>query len=100
MLKECARIMHLNRKTIEAGKSSADLQHVPFRRSKLTHLLQSCFTQEDHRSCVIGTLSSTPTDIEHSLNTLQHITMMRGGSRRQQAQEESQASDRGQAADS
>jgi len=32
-----------------------------------------------HRTVVIATLSPAPTDVEHSLNSLQHIGMMRSG---------------------
>lgn len=74
MLKECARIMHLNRRRREEGKSEA---HVPFRSSRLTHLLKSCFTDESHQTTMVATLSPSPTDVEHSLNTLQHVGMMR-----------------------
>jgi len=78
MLKECARIMHKNRKILENGRPG-QVAHVPFRRSRLTHLLRSCFTDEAHRTVVITTLSPAPTDIEHSLNSLQHVGMMRAG---------------------
>lgn len=70
MLKECARVMH-NRKGKETEK------HVPFRSSRLTHLLKSSFTDPSHMTTVVATLSPSPTDVEHSLNTLQHVGMMR-----------------------
>lgn len=76
MLKECARLMHRNRQLHDDGKQE---YHVPFRRSKLTHLLKSCFTDEAHMTSVIATLSPSPTDVEHSLNSLQHVCMMRAG---------------------
>lgn len=76
MLKECARVMHRNRRIRDEGKANKE-QHVPFRSSRLTHLLQSCFTDEDHRTVVVTTLSPSPTDVEHSLNSLQHVGMMR-----------------------
>jgi len=75
MLKECARVMHRNRRAREAGEGQQ--QHVPFRASRLTHLLQSCFADESHRTVVVATLSPSPTDVEHSLNSLQHVGMMR-----------------------
>jgi len=75
MLKECARIMHHNRRLL--GGAPGKQRHVPFRSSLLTHLLQSCFTDEAHRTVVISTLSPSPTDVEHSLNSLQHVGMMR-----------------------
>mmetsp|Transcript_43866 Transcript_43866/g.132778 ORF Transcript_43866/g.132778 Transcript_43866/m.132778 type:complete len:637 (+) Transcript_43866:42-1952(+) len=76
MLKECARIMHRNRKRRAEGRAE-ELQHVPFRSSRLTLLLQSCFTDEAHRTVVVATLSPSPVDVEHSLNSLQHVGMMR-----------------------
>mmetsp|Transcript_86503 Transcript_86503/g.253191 ORF Transcript_86503/g.253191 Transcript_86503/m.253191 type:complete len:629 (-) Transcript_86503:101-1987(-) len=78
MLKECARIMHRNRQRLEEGRDAA-LQHIPFRSSRLTQLLRSCFTDEAHRTVVIATLSPSPVDVEHSLNSLQHVGMMRAG---------------------
>mmetsp|Transcript_55054 Transcript_55054/g.128806 ORF Transcript_55054/g.128806 Transcript_55054/m.128806 type:complete len:659 (-) Transcript_55054:114-2090(-) len=78
MLKECARLMHRNAQQQAAGKENdAKPQHVPFRSSRLTHLLQSCFTDEMHTTTVVATLSPTPVDVEHSLNTLKHVAMMR-----------------------
>eukprot|EP00930_Biecheleria_cincta_P017554 TRINITY_DN13919_c1_g1_i1.p1 TRINITY_DN13919_c1_g1~~TRINITY_DN13919_c1_g1_i1.p1 ORF type:complete len:687 (-),score=124.30 TRINITY_DN13919_c1_g1_i1:15-1991(-) len=76
MLKECARIMHLNRRRRDAGQGKSEA-HVPFRSSRLTHLLKSCFMDESHQTTVVATLSPSPTDVEHSLNTLQHVGMMR-----------------------
>lgn len=78
MLKECARIMHKNRHRHDEGRDEA-LQHIPFRRSRLTHLLRSCFADASHRTVVIATLSPSPIDVEHSLNSLQHVGMMRAG---------------------
>lgn len=78
MLKECARMMHKNHVLRLEGRT-AEEQHVSFRASKLTHLLQSCFTDEAHRTVVVATLSPAPTDVEHSLNSLQHVGMMRAG---------------------
>ena len=71
MLKECARVMHNNEKELE------NEMHVPFRSSRLTHLLRSSFTDGSHMTTVVATLSPSPTDVEHSLNTLQHVGMMR-----------------------
>lgn len=75
MLKECARLMHRNHSARREGDRKE--QHVPFRSSRLTHLLQSCFTDDTHRTVVITTLSPSPTDVEHTLNSLQHVGMMR-----------------------
>lgn len=72
MLKECARVMHNQVK----GAREKEI-HVPFRSSRLTHLLRSSFTDKYHMTTVVATLSPSPTDVEHSLNTLQHVGMMR-----------------------
>ena len=72
MLKECARVMHNKQKDLEGPE-----MHVPFRSSRLTHLLRSSFTDDSHMTTVVATLSPSPTDVEHSLNTLQHVGMMR-----------------------
>eukprot|EP00929_Paragymnodinium_shiwhaense_P043020 TRINITY_DN22171_c0_g1_i1.p1 TRINITY_DN22171_c0_g1~~TRINITY_DN22171_c0_g1_i1.p1 ORF type:complete len:708 (+),score=161.29 TRINITY_DN22171_c0_g1_i1:77-2200(+) len=77
MLKECARIMHRNRHRREEGDDRES--HVPFRASKITHLLKSCFDDPSHQTVVITTLSPSPIDCEHSLNSLQHVGMMRAG---------------------
>eukprot|EP00931_Biecheleriopsis_adriatica_P049539 TRINITY_DN28663_c0_g1_i1.p1 TRINITY_DN28663_c0_g1~~TRINITY_DN28663_c0_g1_i1.p1 ORF type:complete len:663 (+),score=135.57 TRINITY_DN28663_c0_g1_i1:28-1989(+) len=79
MLKECARIMHLNRRKLELGADASSTCHVPFRNSRLTNLLKSSFMDENHLTTVVATLSPSPTDVEHSLNTLQHVGMMRAG---------------------
>ena len=52
---------------------------VPFRNSRLTMLLRACFTDPDHRTSVIATISPTSTDLEHSRNTLDHAVMMGPG---------------------
>lgn len=95
MLKECARIMHRNER-IKSGTGLGKEQHIPFRASRLTHLLQSCFVDKDHRTVVVATLSPAPTDIEHSLNTLQHVGMMRTGRRRDPADKSAQKTERGE----
>lgn len=42
-------------------------------------LLRACFTDPDHRTSVIATISPTSTDLEHSRNTLDHAVMMGPG---------------------
>jgi len=39
----------------------------------LTRILRSCFEEPSHRSVIIATVSPTPTDLEHTLNTLEHV---------------------------
>jgi len=69
-LKDCLRVRHQN---LTAEKAA----HVPYRRSKLVHYLRTCFTDPKHRTVVLGTLSGAPMDVDHSRNTLMHITLMR-----------------------
>ncbi|CAL8260155.1 unnamed protein product [Merluccius merluccius] len=45
--------------------------HVPFRNSKLTHLLQPCLSG-DAKCCVLVTLSPDPGDLAETLSTLQY----------------------------
>lgn len=52
---------------------------VPFRANRLTMLLRACFTDPDHRTSVIATISPTSMDLEHSRNTLDHAVMMGPG---------------------
>lgn len=74
-LKQCVRVLSMN---ATAQGTGGEQQHVPFRGSKLTYALRDVFTEQGHRTVVVGTLSPTPTDVEHTLNTLQHVSMMRG----------------------
>lgn len=45
----------------------------PYRTHMLTRILRSCFEEPSHRSVIIATVSPTPTDLEHTLNTLEHV---------------------------
>jgi len=50
---------------------------IPFRASPLTKVLKECFTSgASHRTTIIATLSPTPIDLQHSLNTLNHVVLM------------------------
>lgn len=50
---------------------------VPFRSSALTKVLKECFTSgPQHRTTIMTTISPTPTDLQHSLNTLNHVVLM------------------------
>ena len=49
----------------------------PYRATLLTRLLRECFlVGSSHKTSIIATVSPTPTDIEHTINTLEHVTMM------------------------
>lgn len=59
-LKECIRAL---------GRRGA---HLPFRRSKLTHVLRDSFIGENSRTCMIAMISPGLQSCEHSLNTLRY----------------------------
>jgi hypothetical protein len=49
----------------------------PYRASLLTRILRECFVAgSSHKTTIIATVSPTPTDLEHTLNTLEHVSMM------------------------
>jgi kinesin family protein 2/24 len=64
-LKECVRL-----------KAAGD-KFVPFRKSKLTHMLKAAFTERS-ATVVIATVSPAAKDTEQSLNTLRHACIMDG----------------------
>jgi len=49
---------------------------VPFRASKLTQVLRESFTDPAHRTVVITSVAPTPTDLQHTLNSLDHVILM------------------------
>lgn len=49
----------------------------PYRASVLTRILRECFVSgSTHKTTIIATVSPTPTDLEHTINTLEHVCMM------------------------
>lgn len=49
----------------------------PYRASVLTRILRECFVAGSaHKTTIIATVSPTPTDLEHTINTLEHVCMM------------------------
>mmetsp|Transcript_26661 Transcript_26661/g.63188 ORF Transcript_26661/g.63188 Transcript_26661/m.63188 type:complete len:569 (-) Transcript_26661:965-2671(-) len=48
----------------------------PFRASKLTQVLRKCFTDADHHTLIVATVSPAPTDLIHSVNSLRHVSYM------------------------
>ncbi|CAE7155904.1 DSK1 [Symbiodinium pilosum] len=48
----------------------------PYRASRLTQVLRSCFTDSHHRTLILSTLSPTATDLLHSTNSLAQVTQM------------------------
>ncbi|ADM12532.1 kinesin-like protein [Encephalitozoon intestinalis ATCC 50506] len=63
-LKECIRGMEKDRK------------HLPFRQSKLTQILKNSFVGKS-RTCLIATISPTPENVEHTLNTLRYAARIK-----------------------
>ena len=71
-LKECARALNLVKR---GGRQHV---HVPYRSSTLTKVLQEAFARHDAMLHVIGTVSPSASDTEHSLETLKFVTMLGG----------------------
>jgi hypothetical protein len=62
--------------TAVASAGAASVR-IPFRSSTLTKVLKECFTSgPEHRTTIMATISPTPTDLQHSLNTLNHVVLM------------------------
>lgn len=49
---------------------------VPFRQHRLTQLLKDCFLEAAHRTLIVATASPSPTDLIHTINTLDHVALM------------------------
>ena len=59
------------------GAESTSALRIPFRASLLTRVLKQCFTSgPQHRTTIMATISPTPTDLQHTLNTLNHVVLM------------------------
>jgi hypothetical protein len=69
-LKECVRCK-------AAPKIGGNALFLPYRKSKLTHLLRACF-EDGNPTVVIATVSPSSKDTEHSLNTIRHACIMDG----------------------
>lgn len=69
---------HTDEVTASNGTASAGAPaRIPFRASTLTKVLKECFTSGPrHRTTIMATISPTPTDLQHSLNTLNHVVLM------------------------
>ena len=63
--------------TTTTATTTASTIRIPFRSSTLTKVLKECFTSgPHHRTTIMATISPTPIDLQHSLNTLNHIVLM------------------------
>jgi len=69
-LKDCFRMFHNKLAAEQAGGAKA--VRVPFRESKLTQMLRDCFTDAEHLTTIVTCVSPTPTDLQHSINSLAH----------------------------
>ncbi|KAJ3074583.1 hypothetical protein HDU98_010860 [Podochytrium sp. JEL0797] len=66
ILKECIRSLY------KRGSGAADATHVPFRGSKLTHILRDSFLCKESRTVMVATVAPGSTSVEHTLNTLRY----------------------------
>ncbi|KAJ3033253.1 Kinesin-like protein kif24 [Rhizophlyctis rosea] len=81
-LKECIRALHRvgNDGAVAPavrGKSDAG-KHIPFRASKLTHILRDSFVGRKSRTVMIATVSPGSGSAEHTLNTLRYAGRVKG----------------------
>ncbi|KAJ3023826.1 UNVERIFIED_CONTAM: Kinesin-like protein kif2a [Siphonaria sp. JEL0065] len=67
-LKECIRALYRSGQQQLGG---GDI-HVPFRGSKLTHILRDSFLCRESRTVMVATISPGSGSVEHTLNTLRY----------------------------
>ena len=89
-LKDCFRAYHSNltgNKYMQRTESRCNnpindkvLARAPYRSSLLTRVLRECFildaSKNFHKTLLIATLSPSPNDVTHSINTLDHVSLM------------------------
>jgi len=89
-LKDCFRAYHSNltgNKYMQRTASRCNnpindkvIARAPYRSSLLTRILRECFILDAslnlHRTLLIATLSPSPDDVTHSINTLDHVSLM------------------------
>lgn len=68
ILKECFRA--------HAALQRGEKVRMPFRGSQLTQVMRECFTDVQHSTVVIATISPTADDVIHTNNTLKYATML------------------------
>ena len=74
-LKECMRMRAMQ----NSARGGGGHVHVPYRSSQLTRVLMECFVRPDSHIAVIGTVSPSASDIEHSVSTLKTVQLIGGG---------------------
>lgn len=52
-------------------------ERIAFRAHPLTQVLRGCFEQPTHRTILMATLSPRSSDVDHTLNTIRHVQLMR-----------------------
>ena len=80
-LKDCFRAYHTQLSShldAQSGENKGTkVKRVPFRSSLLTRVLKECFTIDaSHCTTIMTTISPSPIDIVHSINTLDHVSLM------------------------
>ena len=88
-LKDCFRIYHEAMATNINTNTNTNINtnintntrvatpRIPYRASLLTRVLKECFTSgAAHRTAIIATVSPSPVDVQHSINTLDHVVLM------------------------
>ncbi|GAB5371708.1 hypothetical protein AAMO2058_001602900 [Amorphochlora amoebiformis] len=79
-LKQCFRAYRTKIKSSKDSKASQAF--IPFHASALTHLLRECFLDPTHKTALVATISPTSTDVEHTRETLEHVSFMMGNRRK------------------
>eukprot|EP00605_Chrysophyceae_sp_TOSAG23-4_P000922 GSChrysophyteH1.ASY1.ANO1.1021.1 assembled CDS len=74
-LKDCFRATAAIKNGTSLSIMNAKRVHVPFRAHLLTRVLKDAFT-ELSRTTLVATISPSPIDLLHSLNTLEHSILM------------------------
>lgn len=78
-LKDCFRAYHAVPPQPDQPIACSKAVRIPFRASPLTRVLQRCFVRDSskppHRTTIVTTLSPSPIDAIHSLNSLHHVVM-------------------------
>mmetsp|Transcript_56845 Transcript_56845/g.133839 ORF Transcript_56845/g.133839 Transcript_56845/m.133839 type:complete len:209 (+) Transcript_56845:125-751(+) len=69
-LKECVRLRRL--------RALGERAHIPYRNSCLTRVIMPCLMRDDAGIVVIGTLSPSAADTEHSVATLKTVLLIGG----------------------
>jgi len=74
-LKNCFRLYHKHM-NIDSQTNKA-ISRIPYRDSLLTRLLKRCFnTNISNKTLILATISPSPIDVLHSINTLEHVLLM------------------------